>query len=107
MWAHPHEEGRKRNICVCVCVNINCLCCSMGTAVDCVVLCGHDLFVSVVLINVGMLYACVHVCSRAGTFHLFVQVLGGVWSSIKNPGFTCHCTSLCSCHSISCVCIFL
>ncbi len=63
MWTHPHEEGRIRNICVCVCVNINCLCCSMRTAVDCVVMCGHGLFVSVVvLINVGMLYACV-LCS--------------------------------------------
>ncbi len=78
----------------------------MGTAVDCAVMCGHDLFVSVVLIDVGMLYACVHVCSRAGTLHLFVQVLGGVWSSIKNPGSTCH-TSLGSCHSVRCVCIFL
>ncbi len=48
---------------MCVCVNINCLCCSMRTAVDCVVMCGHGLFVSVVvLINVGMLYACV-LCS--------------------------------------------
>ncbi len=57
MWAHPHEEERTRNmcVCVCVCVNINCLCCSMRTAVDCVVMCSHNLFVSVVLINVGML----------------------------------------------------
>ena len=79
----------------------------MGTAVDCVVVCGHDLFVSVVLIDVGVLYACVHVCSRAGTLHLFVKALGGVWSSIKkNPGSSCH-TSLDSCRSIRCVCIFL
>ncbi len=34
---------------------------------------------SVVLIDVGMLCA----CSRTGTLHLFVQVLGGVWSYIK------------------------
>ncbi len=79
-------------------MNINCLCCSVGTAVDCVVICGHDLFVSVVLIDVGMLYTCVHVCSRAETLYLFVRVLGGVWSSIKTPGSTCH-TSLGSCHS--------
>ncbi len=60
-------------VCVaCVYVNISCLCCSMGTAVDCVVICGHDLFVSVVLIHVRVLYACVHVCSRAGTLRLFV-----------------------------------
>ncbi len=52
MWAHPHEERRRD---ICVCVNINCLCRSMGTAVDCVVICGHDLFVSVVLIDVGVL----------------------------------------------------
>ncbi len=52
----------------------------MGTAVDCVAICGHDLFVSVVLIDVGVLCVCVHVCSRAGTLHLFV---GEVWSSIK------------------------
>ncbi len=46
MWAHPHEEGRTRNmcVCVCVCVNINCLCCSMRTAIDCVVKCGHNLW---------------------------------------------------------------
>ncbi len=58
-------------VCVCVCVNINCLCCSMGTAVVCVVVCGHDLFVSVVLIDVRVLCVCVHVCSRAGTFASF------------------------------------
>ncbi len=39
---------------MCVCEHY----CSMGTAVDCVVVCGHDLFVSVVLIDVGVLCAC-------------------------------------------------
>ncbi len=43
------EKGTYVCVCVCVCVNINCLCCGMGTAVDCVVLWGHELFVSVVL----------------------------------------------------------
>ncbi len=65
-------KKEEQGTCVCVCVNINCLCCSMRTAIDCVVMCGHNLFVSVVLINVGMLYACVHVCSRAGTLQPFV-----------------------------------
>ncbi len=69
---HTHMKKEEQGTCVCVCVNINCLCCSMRTAIDCVVMCSHNLFVSVVLINVGMLYACVHVCSRAGTLQPFV-----------------------------------
>ncbi len=42
---HTHMKKEEKGTNVCVCVNIV----SMGTAVDCVVLCGHDLFVSVVL----------------------------------------------------------
>ncbi len=43
---HTHMKKEEKGTYVCVCLNINCLCCNMETAVDCVVVCGHDLFVN-------------------------------------------------------------